>query len=197
MTSGAVVLYGPPAAGKDTVTAALSRVDGAFVQFRRLKAGPGRSTGYRMTDSQVLAGLRRDGLIVHGNRRYGAEYATDVPELDRLTARGCVPVVHVGQVEAVFALAAYPVHWTRVLLWCSREVTAERSAGRGDVDGDARLRVWAETYADLEAHREVPWSVIVRTDRTSPDESAALIRQAVRDRAPDRRTPTHLLRGAT
>ncbi|WP_346012052.1 guanylate kinase [Streptomyces sp. SID3343] len=175
------------------MTAALSRADASFVHFQRLKAGPGRSTGYRMTDAETLADLHRDGLIVHSNRRYEAEYATDAPELDRLTSQGRVPVVHVGQVEALTALAAYPANWTRVLLWCPEHVTAERSAARGDSDSDARLRAWTETYADLEAHRSVLWSLIVRTDRTPPDEAAALIRQAVRDKAPDRFAPNDLL----
>ncbi|WP_439675945.1 guanylate kinase [Embleya sp. MST-111070] len=191
----AVVLYGPPASGKDTITGALARADDAFVHFRRLKAGSGRTTGYRMTDAETLADLRHRGLVVHGNRRYQAEYATDTPELDRLTAQGSIPVVHVGQVEALSALAAYPATWTRVLLWCLRDVTAKRSANRGDSDGDARLRAWADTYADLEAHRDTLWSLIVRTDHTSVEASAELIRQTVRGRGPDRFTAVHLLEG--
>ncbi|MFE2871859.1 guanylate kinase [Embleya sp. NPDC059259] len=150
-----------------------------------------------MTDPDTLADLRRAGLIVHGNRRYEAEYATDAPELDRLTADGRIPVVHVGQVEALSALAAYPAHWTRVLLWCSEDVTAKRSANRGDSDGAARLKAWTETHADLKAHPNVLWSLIVRTDHTSPDDTAELIRRAVSDRTPDRFTSAHLLQGAT
>ena len=115
-------------------------MDASFVHFRRLKVGPGRSTGYRMTDARTLAGLRRRGLIVHGNRRYGAEYATDKPEIDRLTSGDRIPVVHVGQVAALAAIAAYPASWTRVLLWCPKSVTAQRSAGRGDSDSGGRAR---------------------------------------------------------
>jgi len=35
-----VLLYGPPAAGKDTVSAALIAVDARYVLFERLKVGP-------------------------------------------------------------------------------------------------------------------------------------------------------------
>ncbi|MDI2127804.1 guanylate kinase [Yinghuangia seranimata] len=175
------------------MTAELTCRHPEFVHFQRLKVGAGRSTGYRMTDAQTLADLRRDGLIVHSNQRYGAEYATDAPELDRLTAQGLVPVVHVGQVDALAALATYPAHWTRVLLWCPRATTAERSAGRGDADTAARLKAWDETYADLSAHPDVLWSAILRTDRTVPEDAAAAIWQAVNDQAPEQLAARELL----
>lgn len=40
-----LLLYGPPAAGKDTVTAALPEIDARYVAFRRLKIGNGESAG--------------------------------------------------------------------------------------------------------------------------------------------------------
>jgi hypothetical protein len=40
-----VILYGPPGAGKDTVTAALTSPDARFQLFRRIKAGAGRTMG--------------------------------------------------------------------------------------------------------------------------------------------------------
>lgn len=45
----AVMLYGPPAAGKDTVTEALIRLDRSYRLYQRLKVGAGRTDGYRMT----------------------------------------------------------------------------------------------------------------------------------------------------
>lgn len=180
-----MALYGPPACGKDTVTAELVASGERFAHFHRLKAGPGRTRGYRMTDPQSLADLRQQGQILHSNSRYGAEYATDIPELDRLTSQHLVPVVHVGQVEALTALAAYPAEWLHVLLWCPADVTAARSAHRGDTDVPARLTAWKETFTDLADHPDVRWSVIVRTDRLTPARVAASIRQAVKDRLPN------------
>ncbi|MFD0564440.1 hypothetical protein ACFQ2M_22355 [Kitasatospora saccharophila] len=43
-----IILYGPPASGKDTITAALIEQDPRLAQFARLKIGGGRSQGYRM-----------------------------------------------------------------------------------------------------------------------------------------------------
>ena len=65
MTSG-VLLYGPPAVGKDTITRHLERI-GPFEQFRRLKCGPGRSTGEVGTDRE------RDGRRAQGSREAGEE----------------------------------------------------------------------------------------------------------------------------
>ncbi|MGK5554002.1 hypothetical protein ACSNOI_20525 [Actinomadura kijaniata] len=44
MRSG-IVLYGPPASGKDTITAASSALDDRYVYFHKLKVGAGRSAG--------------------------------------------------------------------------------------------------------------------------------------------------------
>jgi ATP-dependent 26S proteasome regulatory subunit len=40
MSPSGVILYGPPGAGKDTITAELSRLRPEFTLFQRLKAGP-------------------------------------------------------------------------------------------------------------------------------------------------------------
>jgi len=189
-----VALYGPPAAGKDTVTHALSRIDPSFVLFRRLMVGPGRTTGFRVTDEATVDRMRHDGEIVHENRRYGALFVTDRTALDRLVAVGRVPVVHIGQIDAVAALARYPARWTPILLWCSRPVTALRSRARGDLDTEARLRAWAETLEDLRAHPSMRWSAALRTDRVPPEEAATTIRTAVREHRPADRSSAVALR---
>jgi guanylate kinase len=55
--------------GKDAVTTALHQLDSRYQQFRRLKAGSGRTTGYRMTTEQELAALRASGEVVWENCR--------------------------------------------------------------------------------------------------------------------------------
>lgn len=44
----AIILYGSPAAGKGTVTKALTRLGNSYRLYQRLKVGPGRTAGYRM-----------------------------------------------------------------------------------------------------------------------------------------------------
>jgi guanylate kinase len=141
-----LVLYGPPAAGKDTITTALAALDNRYRLYERLKVGGGRTEGYRIVDRQCVEQLRRDGQLLWENYRYGALYAVERDSLLRMLPE-CIPVVHLGQPEAIDAIrAALPEsQWTCVHLWCPREVAAERLAKRGTGDVDERLRAWDET----------------------------------------------------
>ncbi|GGR45864.1 phosphotransferase-like protein [Streptomyces netropsis] len=172
-----VILYGPPAAGKDTVTAALAEMSPTYAQFARLKVGTGKSAGYRMGTTEQLRELEAAGAVVYANRRYGNTYVVDAPGLADAFVSG-VPVVHLGQVDGIRALVdGYPASWAVVLLWCPREATAERSVGRGDCDTTARLLAWDATREDLDAHPETAWDLTVDTTAASPQEAARLINQ--------------------
>ncbi|MFI5808421.1 guanylate kinase [Streptomyces sp. NPDC051561] len=178
-----VILYGPPASGKDTVTAALTDLNPAYSQFARLKVGSGKSAGYRMGTAEQLHELEVAGDVVYANTRYGNTYAIDRPGVDAAFTAG-VPVVHLGQIDGIRALVeGYPADWTVVLLWCPREVTAERSAGRGDGDTEARLVAWEATREDLAAHPGVTWDLSVDTTDVSPRDAARLIDKVLAQRA--------------
>ncbi|MFI6345202.1 guanylate kinase [Streptomyces sp. NPDC050560] len=171
-----VLLYGPPAAGKDTVTAALVELGAGYVPFARLKIGSGKTDGYRMGTPQQLADLEARGNVIYRNDRYGNTYVIDQPGLEAAMAGGAVPVVHLGQMVGVERLAAlFPARWARVLLWCSRETTARRSAERGDSDTTARLAAWDATRTDLAAHPQAQWDLRLETDDTAPHEAVKMI----------------------
>ncbi|MER5974597.1 guanylate kinase [Streptomyces sp. NPDC002055] len=172
-----VILYGPPASGKDTVTEALAELDARYAQFARLKVGSGKTSGYRMGTAEQLRELETAGDVVYANSRYGNTYVIDVPGLDA-AFEGGVPVVHLGQVDGIRDLVdGYAAEWVVVLLWCPREVTAQRSEGRGDSDTTARLAAWEATRKDLDAHADVVWDLTVDTFATSPEKAAELIDQ--------------------
>jgi guanylate kinase len=180
-----ILLYGPPAAGKDTITAALTELDARYVPFTRLKVGTGKSEGYRMSTAEQLAVLEARGDVIYRNDRYGNIYVVDRPGLDQAMEGGRTPVVHLGQMVGMEQVTAlFPAHWVRVLLWCSKETTAQRSLLRGDTDPAARLTAWDATQADLVAHPRAQWELRVDTDATAPRQAAQRIDDIVRTSSP-------------
>ncbi|MFJ4585114.1 phosphotransferase-like protein [Streptomyces echinatus] len=178
-----IALYGPPAAGKDTITSALAKADRRYAQFTRLKIGAGKTDGYRMGSVAELERLEAAGDVVYRNERYGNVYVIDRPGLSDAFAAG-VPIVHLGQVVGVQELlAGYPAEWLTVLLWCPREATAKRSVGRGDSDTAARLAAWDATREDLDAHPSAVWDLTVDTTAASPQDAARLIDRLLAQRA--------------
>jgi len=143
-----VILHGPPASGKDTVTEALVRLDKGYSLYRKLKVGPGRTTGYRQATYQEVDTLRDGGLIVYENTRYSATYVIDRPTLSNLLARA-IPVIHIGQAQGIEALrqAFDAARLLVVSLWCPREIAAARIAKRNTGDDQERLRAWDSTEA--------------------------------------------------
>lgn len=183
----AVVLYGPPAAGKDTVTAALRSVDQRFELVTKLKQGTGRSAGYRFVTAAELGDLRAQDRIVVETRRYGNVYAVDELSLMEPQQRSRVPVTHIGNVTDMRTLLGRTasISWLRVLLWVPRSECERRSRARGDTDTAKRLIAWDETARDLGASdvRDL-FDLVIRTDRTVPVAAAKQITYAL-DSAPD------------
>ncbi|MGV9252004.1 guanylate kinase [Streptomyces sp. NPDC003697] len=184
----AIVLYGPPTAGKDTVTAALSATDPRFRLLTKLKQGTGRSTGYRLVTEEELNDLRERGRVVVETRRYGNVYAVDRNCLEQPQEQGLVPVVHMGNVADLRGLlSGGKTQWLRVLLWVPKDVCAIRSRQRGDADTAKRLQAWNETAQDiLVSDLRDLFDVVVRTDRTAPGEAAKQIAAALDSPAPAR-----------
>ncbi|MFF2074615.1 guanylate kinase [Kitasatospora sp. NPDC058162] len=156
------------------MTRALQEV-GDYQLFSRLKVGAGKSEGYRMGTPGQLAELESAGDVIYQNCRYGNTYVIDRPGMDAAFGAG-TPVVHLGQIDGIAALVrGYPADWAVVLLWCGREVTAARSASRGDQDTEARLSAWDATQADVEAHPDQVWDLSVDTSAVDPVETARLV----------------------
>lgn len=175
MKRSAIALYGPPASGKDTITAALMHLSADYAPFERVKVGSGRSNGYRPATRAEVERLRDRGLIVYENEQYGNLYVVDRPALDALLDRGAIPVVHIGQIEGVRALKQYPAEWLAVLLWCSRQVAEQRARARGSKDVADRLAAWDETVADVARSLPDDFSLRIDTEQQSPAEAARSI----------------------
>ena len=178
MPPDGVILYGPPACGKDTVTAELTRLDSAYVYFRKMKTGTGRADGYRMASPAEVDRLAQGGQILYENHRYGNRYVVDRPALDAVLAAGRVPVIHMGQVAGVRALRRHGGSWLSVLLWCARDVAAERARNRSLADLDMRLAAWDETAADIDENGTDDFTLRIDTALTAPGSAAEAIHLA-------------------
>lgn len=175
MTNPGVILYGPPASGKDAVTDALTTLDSRFRSFVRLKVGAGRTEGYRLISPEEAARRRERGDVLFETNRYGNRYLISRAELAAALRADAIPVVHVGQLDAVRQVRSYPALWVTVALWCSRAVTEQRAADRGSQDLDARLLAWDETASELEGHGIGEFALLVNTEDHQPDNVARLI----------------------
>ncbi|GHE11378.1 guanylate kinase [Streptomyces alanosinicus] len=179
--SQGILLYGPPASGKDTITTALCEHNDTYRAFMRLKIGSGRTRGYRMGSADQLAELEARGDVIYRNDRYSNIYLVDRPGLVQAMKDGCIPILHLGQVAGLEAVVEkFPASWTSVLLWCSRESTGTRSKRRGDSDTEARLAAWDATAQDIETSSDFAWDLQLDTDAMSPAEAAQEIDLLIR-----------------
>ncbi|GAA2216784.1 hypothetical protein GCM10010429_45810 [Micromonospora olivasterospora] len=176
-----LILYGAPATGKDTVTAELVRRESRLEHFKRLKLGPGRTTGYRMISASQADDLRhRPGAILWENSRYDATYFVDRSGLEQLWTSGYVPVVHLGQVEAVEAITGdveTGASWTVVELYCRPALLRSRIRSRATGDEEQR-------FAAIEQTPHLPNADIrIDTESVPATEAARMIVQRMFDRS--------------
>lgn len=182
-----LILYGPPASGKNAVTDALVDLDPTFSHYMRFKAGTGRTRGYEMIDEDALTEMRQRGDVLYENTRYGNRYVVDRPHLRELVDAGTIPVIHLGQVAGVRTLISspFPARWLAVLLWCSRGACRLRISERDPSDIGSRLSVWDETEQDLADNGIDDFDLCIDTEQHRPDEAARLIQDSVRSRVTD------------
>lgn len=171
----AVILYGPPASGKSTITKHLERADSRYLLFPRLKAGGGRVAEYRIVPLGAIQELQAAGEIVWTNERYGAVYAIDRPHLRHMVHKGSIPVLHVGQLGAVDAIiAAVPdVQITTVSLTCGRDTAVRRITERATGDTADRIAAYDAT------ERLEGADLVIDTGIVNPAEAADLIASKV------------------
>jgi len=188
-----VILYGPPGAGKDTVSRALSDLDSRFRPVVKVKVGSGNTQGYRMSSELELSRLRAEGRVVQENERYGNVYAVDRADINQLWNSRQIPILHTGRLNDLRTLrGALPGNWVVVMLWCDRDTASRRFRDRRDPDHELRLKVWDETAAELaESGDGELFAVVVRTDRTPAVDAAELIRSVLLDGSSD--TSAHQL----
>ncbi|RBQ21366.1 guanylate kinase [Spongiactinospora rosea] len=180
MKATGIILCGPPASGKSTITRALHDLDPRFVPVRNLVVGPHPADDHdQVTDEQVER-LRRAGRIISDIRREGGRYAIDRHPIEHMTQAGLVPVIHVCGRPDVRRLSALG-EWVRVLLWAPREVCHERLRRRDGcgTGGPVGTSAGPDVLDALQATADDPlFHLRIATDETSPDRAAREIADA-------------------
>lgn len=166
-----IILYGPPASGKTTITKELTRLDPQFRLYERLKVGHGQSIGYRMTTHKHLQALRSANALIWENMRYGSTYAVDATSLQNAVDTH-IPVLHLGQLGAIRAIQnTAEGGFCLVSLECSKDEAKRRMLSRGDRDLDDRIAAWDATAPFDGA------TLTLNTERLSPAQSARTVSQ--------------------
>lgn len=148
----AIILLGPPASGKDTITRALNDLHPRYELFRKLKAGGGRYDGYRTASEEEMRQLSGSSRLLNTIVRYGNRYAVDQDELCRMLAEGLIPVIHVGRLRDLNELQLRLLQIAEtlpVLLWASRSVVEHRLRHRHDAQFSARMNAWGALRREL------------------------------------------------
>lgn len=143
-----VVLFGPPAVGKDTVTAVLTAKSARYEHFRKLKCGSGSRHGYTIITTDQLIDLRAAGRVVSEVARYGSVYVVERNHLETSLAAGRCVLIHSAEVAEARALLELGA--ILVLMECSRAVAAERLRRRDPKTVDERLQVWDQVQSNLD-----------------------------------------------
>ncbi len=157
----AILLSGPPASGKDSLTEALHGIDPKFVHFRKHRAGSGGQPGAAYIDISVsqFERMAQQNRFAQWHDRYGRYYGVAVEELDRTLSTAKIPIIHVGKYQNLLALRQHPLlrPALSILLLCSRAAAGVRLENRhagqlGEVE--ARLAAFDQEQQTLRDERD-------------------------------------------
>lgn len=182
-----VVLFGPPAVGKDTITSQITRLDSRFAHFRKIKVGGGRTSGYRILSSGEIADLMTSKQILSRVERYGNQYFVDLPELARIRRVGRIPVVHTTDIRELESLTA-DGSWHAWCLWAPLRTVRSRLSSRRDSDRERRLDLFSATLRALGRSRP-QFDRVVDTSAATPEQIAKALLSGCRNGGFDRTLP--------
>jgi guanylate kinase len=131
--------------------------------------------------------LHADHEVIWENEQYGNVYLIDRTGLHDALDNDRVPIVHVGQPDAIAAIqtATPNAQWLVVELWCARTEAAKRLTRRSPADSALRLKVWDQT-PQLHAA-----NLRIATDAMSPSDAAITIHRRLSDAASGTRASDH------
>lgn len=182
----AILLSGPPATGKDAVTAALHCNDKRIVHFTKHRAGVGGQTAsqYLDVDVALFKHMEQHGDFLQWHSRYGRYYGVSSQVLQHNILNGLISVIHVCRYENLLALRSRNELRSAIsiLLMCSRQQVRLRLEERhqGHLEEiERRLSAFDEEiqllHEKLVENGSLDFDLVIDTTYRSPDELAATI----------------------
>ncbi|MDF5758980.1 AAA family ATPase [Spongiactinospora sp. TRM90649] len=172
-----IILCGPPASGKSTVTGALHELDPRFVLARSLVVGDDHADDHDQVTHEQVERLRAAGRIIADTRRDGNRYVIDRHPIEHIAQAGLVPVVHVGSSRDVEGLSVMG-EWVRVLLVTPPEIRRERLRRRADDAGGPRLRGRQDAVGAVPPAADLRFHLRIATNVTPAEHAAREIADA-------------------
>ncbi|WP_232660556.1 hypothetical protein [Pseudonocardia sp. TRM90224] len=172
-----ILLAGPPASGKRTVTFALTSLRRSYAPFPALTVGSDTRVAAERTTQRHLDELKAWAQVFHEFTSDGARYVYDRERLNRIREQGRIPVACVDDIDVLRAFEREADDWLQVLLWCPREEAERRLAATGVAPDRAAVRRWDRSEKGLlgDVRR---FTVSIRTDRLNAVQVAQLVHHA-------------------
>lgn len=131
-----LVLYGPPASGKSTLAKAIVDLGQGHFLYRLLRSEADNINYRPFTQSTTT---------VWESTKYGRRYGIDLEGFHNGLTEGLIPIVQLGEPEALEALRAMEINWTVLYLWCPRSIAEERINKRDSGEAESRMAAWDRT----------------------------------------------------
>jgi len=143
-TAQILLLSGPPASGKDTVSHELINRNNRFVLFKKHRAGGETNSGYIDISTAQFKEMEAQNKFIQSHLRYGRLYGVSRDGIEKTLAYGKIPIIHTGRIENLVKLKdVFGQKCIAIHLWEHRDILAERIRKRHNNAEEISARITA------------------------------------------------------
>jgi guanylate kinase len=168
-----LLMCGPPASGKDTITKLMVNFCPLFVHFKKHRGlmefhfARKPSMYYDLPVHQFMK-MATNTEFVQYHQRYDRYYGISKAELDYHLSHGRIPIIHTGRIDNLIALETkLHVHTKSILIWAPLKILKARLHERhhdSRKEVKMRLKAAVEEFSDLRRENLDRFDVICHTN---------------------------------